>query len=87
MEFSPQHNLLFLRTSGSAAHVIDVATRIAIDLRLANYQFTDFDLTPDERYLFVADYGGSTGNGDPLNPSWIHRFDLVSRTWELREVP
>ncbi len=87
MEFSPQHNLLFLRTLGGAVHVIDVATQISIDLRLANYQFNDFDLTPDERYLFVADYGGSTGNGQPLNPSWVHRFDLVSRTWELREIP
>jgi len=48
--------------------------------------FTDFDLTPDEHYLYAADYGGSW-TGVPADQHYVHRFDLVTRTWETGMVP
>ncbi|RIK76606.1 MAG: hypothetical protein DCC68_19065 [Planctomycetota bacterium] len=88
MEYAPDYGLLFLRNSGSAVHVVDVATRQRIDLRLATETFTDFDLTGDQRYLYAADYGGTrTGYGDPIRPSLVQRFDLQTRTWETRTAP
>lgn len=88
MEYAPDYGLLFLRNSGSAVHVVDVATQSQIDLRMAGRTFTDFDLTPDQRYLYVADYGGTRiGYGNPSNPSVIHRYDLATRTWDTRTAP
>ena len=88
MEFEPNAGLLFLREQPGTIHVYDVATKQEINVELATEQFTDMDLTPDGRYLFVADYGGEhTGYGDPLRPHYVHRFDLQSRTWEIAQAP
>lgn len=88
MEYSAQYDTLFLRNSGSAIHVIDVPSQTRIDLRLATETFTDFDLTPDGRYLYAADYGGTrTGYGNPVRPSYAQRFDLASLAWESRTAP
>jgi hypothetical protein len=37
------------------------------------------DLTPDEHYLYAAGYS------QPAGDQYIHRFDLVTRTWETSE--
>src|SRR5262249_32920226 len=42
----------------------------------------------DESALYVADYGGTKiGYGQPLEPSYVHRYDLVARKWEQRKAP
>ena len=88
LECSPAHGLLFLRDSDNDIRVIDTATNTQIGLRAANEEFTDFDLTPDERYLYAADYGGTKiGYGTPLRQHYVHRFDLVARTWETGLAP
>lgn len=88
MRYSHQYGLLFLRNSASAIHVIDVNTGVPIDLHLANERFTDIDISPDGRYLFAADFGGEqTGYGNPLRPSYVQRYDMVTRTWESRTAP
>jgi hypothetical protein len=81
MECSPEHGLLFLRNSWSAIRILDTHSRTQIELHMANERFTDMDLTPDERYLYVADYGTS------LRQHYVHRYDLVNRTWEVRLAP
>jgi hypothetical protein len=88
MEYSPQYELLFLRNTGSAIHVVDPTTKAAIDLHLATEKFTDLDLTPDGRYLYAADYGGTQiGYGNPSRPSYAQRYDLQTHTWESRKAP
>lgn len=86
LEYSQQYGLLFLRNSGSGIRVIDTNTRAQVDLHLANQQFTDMDLTPDGQYLYVADWGRvSIGYGTLINPHYVHRYNLATRTWEVKE--
>jgi hypothetical protein len=81
--YSAKHGLLFELNSGSAIRVIDTATRKTVDVRLANEQFTDIDLSPSEDYLYAADFGGEEiGYGDPSNNSYVQRFNLQTRAWE-----
>jgi hypothetical protein len=83
MVYSAQYGLLFMRNSASAIRVVDTNAKQQIDLHLATERFTDIDLSPDGRYLFAADYGGErTGYGDPIRPSYVHRYDLATRTWD-----
>jgi hypothetical protein len=88
LHYSAQYGLLFLRNSGSAIRIVDTATHQQIDLHLANQQFTDMDLTPDGQYLYVADWGRvSTGYGTLINPHYVHRFNLATRQWEIKNSP
>lgn len=85
--FSPRHQLLFVRRAG-AVWVYDLSRNMALPARLAMDLANDMSLTPDESALFVADFGGTVpGYGHkPLQPSRVHRFDPVKRTWEDRKV-
>ncbi len=86
MVFAPEAGVLVLKNSGSAAAVIDVATRQSA-LRLANGLFTDITLSPSRTYAFLADYGGENiGYGTPASPSYVHRLDLFDWTWEIRSA-
>jgi hypothetical protein len=88
LSYSKQYGLLFLRNSGSAVRVIDTSTHAQIDLHLANQQFTDMDLTPDGKYLYVADWGHVvTGYGNQVNPHYVHRYNLAARQWETKQSP
>ncbi|MBN1788191.1 MAG: hypothetical protein JW806_07330, partial [Sedimentisphaerales bacterium] len=88
IEYSPVHQLLFLREAGTSVHVIDLQTNTEIANHQATEQFTDMDLTADSNYLFVADYGGErTGYGDPIRPHYVHRYDLQNRTWTIAQAP
>lgn len=84
MVFSPLARALVVKSSGSAIAVIDIRTR-GSTTRLANTQFTDLCLSPSERFAFGADYGGENiGYGTPAAQSYVHRVDLLSKTWEVR---
>jgi hypothetical protein len=86
LAYSQQYGLLFLRNSGSAVRVADTNTHAQIDLHLANQQFTDMDLTPDGKYLYVADWGRvAIGYGTLTNPHYVHRFNLATRQWETKQ--
>jgi hypothetical protein len=88
IDCAPAYNLLFLREGGTRVLVVDTVTRQVIQSQWPTNQFTDMDLTPDQRYLFVADYGGeATGYGTPLRPHYVHRYDLQSRTWKIAQAP
>src|SRR5262249_3630295 len=49
---------------------------------------TDLSLAADQSALYAADYGGTNiGYGTPSQPSFVHRYDLASRTWERCQAP
>lgn len=88
MQYSPDHKALFLRNSGSVIRVIDTSTRLQTGWGLANYLFTDMDLSPDGQYLYAADFGGEVpGSGTPHNTHYVHRYNLATRTWEASATP
>jgi len=59
MVYSPAHNRLVIRNSGSAIAAIDATTGQST-LKLSNTNFTDLAISPSGRYVFGADYGGKT---------------------------
>lgn len=84
---SPKHGLLFVRRA-DAAWVYDLTADKELGGRRAKEQFTDLSLSPDEGAAFVADYGQEhIGYGNPVNPHWVHRFDMKAREWEARKAP
>ena len=84
--YSPANNALVFKNSASAVALVDIPSR-APALRFANAQFTDIALSPSGRFLFAADYGGENiGYGTPLTPSYVHRLDLVTRSWQQRDA-
>lgn len=86
MVYSPAHNRLVIRNSGSAIAAIDATTGQST-LKLSNTNFTDLAISPSGRYVFGADYGGENiGYGTPANPHYVHRLDLVDGTWDTRTV-
>ena len=88
VEFAQHPGLLFVRESASQIRIIDVASGLEIDRHSAKEAFTDLDLSPSGRYLYVADFGGEvTGHGTPVRPSWVHRYDTVTRQWEVKQAP
>jgi hypothetical protein len=88
IEYSIDYGLLFVRNSDNDIRIIDTTTNEQIGFRAANEMFTDLDLTPDERYLYAADYGGTAmGSDRPTNQHYVHRFDLATRTWETGMFP
>ena len=88
VEFAQHPGLLFVREGSTFIRTIDAATGLEIDQHISREAFTDLDLSPDGRYLFVADYGGEVaGTGKPIRPSWVHRFDTLLRQWEVKEAP
>jgi len=88
IEYSAEYGVLALRNNGTALHLIDAATRLPLETRMATWTFTDIDLSPDGRYLFAADYGGeSYGSAPPGKPHYVHRLDLATRSWEVKTAP
>ncbi len=84
MIYSSTMGALVLKNSGSAIVAIDIASRQPTT-RLANSLFTDISLSPSERYVFAADYGGENiGYGTPRGTSYVHRLDLTNMSWDLR---
>jgi len=82
--YSPSANVLALKNTASEIVAIDLGTG-GMTSRLANYRFTDMSLSPSGRYVFAADYGGENiGYGTPAGQSYVHRLDLVTKTWEMR---
>ena len=82
--YSPSANVLVLKNTASEIVAIDLGTG-GTTSRLANYRFTDMSLSPSGRYVFGADYGGENiGYGTPAGQSYVHRLDLVTKTWEMR---
>ncbi len=87
IEYSPQFDMLFARTT-SSIRIYDAATGVEVGTKFATNTFTDMDLTADGRYLFAADYGGTNiGYGTPSNPHYVHRYDLVTRSWDVQYMP
>ena len=86
MVYSSATDALVYKDSGSAVVAVDLPTRQAT-LWLSNFTFTDLALSPSERYVFVADYGGENfGYSTPLNISYVHRIDLTTLGWETRSA-
>ncbi len=87
IEYSAAYNLVFVRQGSSTIHVLDGRTGAELGTHSAINSFTDFSVSPDGRYLYVADYGGTNiGYGTPSTPSYIHRYDAVSNTWQSESV-
>ncbi|WP_428312511.1 YncE family protein [Hydrocarboniphaga sp.] len=86
LAYSPAYNRLILKNSSSAVAVIDLATAKS-STHFAITNFTDMSLSPDQRYLFVADYGGENiGYGTPAGQHYVHRLDLKSGTWDIEST-
>ncbi len=87
IEYSPAYNLLFLREGTSRVHVVDARSQSEISVESAKNVLTDMDVSPDGRYLYVADYGGTNiGYGTPSQTSYVHRYDAATRTWQTKSV-
>lgn len=85
--FLPAHNLLFAREP-QGVWVYDLKANRAVGTLPAKEWFTDLSVAPGQSAVFAADYGGErTGYGDPVRPSWVHKFDPAGRTWETRKAP
>jgi hypothetical protein len=88
LTYSPKHELLFIRNSGTGIWVIDVKNQKDLGMQNAREQFYDMGLSADESVMFAADYGGeSVGYKTPIRPHHVHRYDLAKRTWERRIPP
>ncbi|MBN2064478.1 MAG: hypothetical protein JW745_06725 [Sedimentisphaerales bacterium] len=88
LEYSDKYKLLFMRNSGSAVRIVDTNTKTEVEIHYATETFSDMDLTPDEKYLFVADYGSENmGYGTPVRQHYVHRYDLEKRIWEVLKEP
>lgn len=88
MEYSDAYGLLIVRNTGGQVTVVDPFTDSVVDRHTPTWTFSDMDLTPDGRYLFVADYGGEqTGYSRPANTHYVHRFDLKTRLWSVHAAP
>jgi hypothetical protein len=79
LAFSPKHDLLFLRTDKRDLWVVDGKTGEKLGAQPVVYQFHDMHLAPDESALFAVDSSWSF--------SYVHRYDLATRTWERRPAP
>ncbi len=88
IEYSAAYNLLFVKQGTSTIHVLDASSGADLGTHAAINQFTDFDVkAQDGRYLYVADYGGTNiGYGTPSTPSYVHRYDAATRTWQTESV-
>jgi hypothetical protein len=88
LAFSQEHDLLFAMNAGSGIWVIDTKAEKPLGVRKPEHTFTDLSLSPGQEALFAADYGGEhTGYGTPLQPSYVHRYDLTARRWQSRKAP
>lgn len=84
MIYSSEHQTLVLRDAGSAIRVMDLETG-AVATHLSTHDFRDMSLSPDGRYVFVADYGGENiGYGTPANQHRVGRLDLETGTFETK---
>ncbi len=87
IEYSAAYNLVFVREGTSGIHVIDGRTGADLGTHKAVSGFTDFSVSPDGRYLYVADYGGTNvGYGTPSGTSYVDRYDAATQTWESKPV-
>lgn len=87
MIYSSDYRVLVLRNAGSAIRVLDLETG-AVATHLATYNFRDMSLSPDGRYVFVADYGGENiGYGTPANQHEVSRLDLETGVFETKATP
>src|SRR5262249_15777212 len=84
---SPRHQLLFVR-SVAGVWVYDLKAEKVIGTQAPKNGFSDMSISYDEAAVFGGDDGGeNSGYGTPLQPSYVHRFDLAERTWEARKAP
>jgi hypothetical protein len=86
LAYAPAYNLLAIRNGGSGVTTLNVVSG-STALRLANVSFTDLTIAPDGRHIFVADYGGENiGYGTPAAPSYVHRLDAATMTWDAKSA-
>ncbi len=86
--FSGTYHLIFSIESHTQLSIYDVRSRMLIESHKPVNAFTDLDITPDGRYLFVADYGGSEmGSDKPYSPHYVHRYDIMKGKWVTLKAP
>jgi len=88
MTYSGSYDDLVLRNSASAVDVVNSNNGSSSPVHFANSYFTDLSQTPDQRYVYVADYGGTNiGYGTPSGTQYVHRYDLATGTWGIKTTP
>jgi DNA-binding beta-propeller fold protein YncE len=81
IESMPEYGLIAVRQGNSRVHILDARTGAELSVENARESFTDADVSPDGRFLYVADYGGThIGYGSPSRTSYVHRFDALTGT-------
>ncbi|HUO74555.1 MAG TPA: Ig-like domain-containing protein [Solirubrobacteraceae bacterium] len=84
--YSSAYEKLVLRNGGSAVILLDL-TDGSTQTFFSDSLFTDMSLSPDGRYVFVADYGyENIGYGTPQTPSHVGRLDLSTGAWALKDA-
>lgn len=82
MVWSPSNNTIIVRNGFGSVRVINSTTGAEIGIQYSQGKFTDISLSPDERYAYVADFGGENiGYGTPSSPSYVSIYDLQNGTW------
>ncbi len=90
IQYSTSTGLLAVRNSATKVRIIDPATQRIVSEITANGNFNDMDLTPDGRYLMVADYDVPYPRyygyviSSPQE-TFLHVYDMISNVWTTLE--
>ncbi len=77
IEYSTSTGLLAVRNTATKVYIIDPKTQRVVSEKTAIGVFTDMDLTPDGRYLMVADYVSQT------HSTFLQVYDLQTNAWAV----
>ncbi len=84
--WSPSYNKIIARNANSSLRLIDTTTGNETGTFYPHGSFTDLSLSPDGRYVYVADFGGDYYAETPISPSYVGIYDLQKGTWVSYEV-
>jgi 6-phosphogluconolactonase (cycloisomerase 2 family) len=88
LAYSKPYDQICALIGASQVDIVDGTTGAIVSTLEAQADFSDMDVTPDGRYLFVADYGGTIiGYGEPSSPSYVDRYDFATHTWQTKQAP
>ena len=85
MLYSSTYGKLVLRIGGASIRVLNLADG-STQTFSSTRQFTDMSLSSDDRYVFVADFGGDNGLGSGTFASSVGRLDLSTGTFQSKDA-
>lgn len=88
IEYSSSTGLLAVRNSATKVRILDPKTKQVVSERSAHGSFTDMDLTPDGRFLMVADHDliqprQIQGGIKRSHKTFLHLYDMHTGVWTV----